>query len=130
MLEDPINKIKSEVLSIYTTISQQRPNNDIACRTKIRQSIQSKLQTYVDKNAIDSFLVLCDETNNSSGNLKQPINLEVFVKTANLAQRQRIISLPTTNQTQPANTKKPTPIWSELNEMSDVLWNKFTRKKK
>lgn len=129
MAETLIEKITSEVFSSYAAATQYRPDNDIACRTKLRRAIQSKLQPYVDNKLIVSYTVICDETNNVTRDIKQPVKLEVFVKITKHSP-QHIISLPLKKQNQPhqMTAQKNSSFWSELIDRADWLWNKLIRK--
>ncbi|MDO9138791.1 MAG: hypothetical protein Q7U38_00490 [Methylobacter sp.] len=129
-----IEKITAEISSYYTTATQYRPDNNIAFRTKIRQTINSKLQPYVDKKLIASYTVVCDESNNVSRDIKQPLRLDVLLEVTKKSPR-HIISFPLKQESQPQQKagQKSNSLWNELNDISDgavSLWDKLTGKKK
>ncbi len=129
MPETLIEKITSEVSSAYTAATQYRPDNDIACRTKMRRTLQAKLQPYVDSKLIVSYLVICDDSNNVTHDIKQPLMLDVFIEVSKRSPR-HVISLPLKKQNQ---SQQSNSVWNELNDISDVvvlLWGKLTGKKK
>ncbi len=132
MTKDLIEKITSDVVSSYTVATQYRPDNDIACRTKLRRAVQAKLQPYVDNGSIASYTVICDETNNVSRDIKQPVRLDVFVNITKHSRPHHIISLPLKKQNQPQRreVQKTNSFWNELKELVDMLWGKLTGKKK
>ncbi len=134
MPETLIEKITSEVSSAYAAATQYRPDNDIACRTKMRRTIQSKLQPYVDSKLIVSYLIICDDSNNVTHDIKQPLMLDVFIEVSKRSPR-HVISLPLKkqNQSQQSTAPQSNSVWNELNDISDVvvlLWGKLTGKKK
>jgi hypothetical protein len=135
MTENLISKITAEVLSSYAVATQHRPDNDIACRTMIRRAIPSELQPYVDSNLIASYTVVCDESNNTARDIKQPTRLDVFVKITKQS-RTHIISLPLKKQKQPQqmevqqNNSFWDGFWDDLNDLANLLWDKITRNKK
>ncbi|MDP3875986.1 MAG: hypothetical protein Q8Q50_03295 [Methylobacter sp.] len=128
MAENIIEKITSEIVSFYDAANRYRPDNTIECRAKFRRALQAKLQSYVDNKSIASFTVVCDESNNT-GNTKQPVKIDVFVRITSKSS-QDIISLPLKPQ---ANTAKNGSLLNELNEVVDgaaSLWSRLTGKKK
>lgn len=134
MPETLIEKITSEVSSAYAAATQYRPDNDIACRTKMRRTLQTKLQPYVDSKLIVSYLIICDDSNNVTHDIKQPLMLDVFVEISKRSPR-HVISLPLKkqNQSQQSTAPQSNSVWNELNDISDVvvlLWGKLTGKKK
>jgi hypothetical protein len=131
MAETLIEKITSEVSSYYAVATQHRPDNDIACRTRIRRAIQSKLQPYVDSKLIASYTVICDETNNVTLDIKQPVKLDVFVKITKHSPQQ-IISLPLKKPDQPHQTAAPksNSLLGAVIDKADLLWDKLTGKQK
>ena len=131
MSENLIKKITSEISSYYTVANQYRPDNDIAFRAKLRRTIQSKLQPYVDNKLIISYTVICDESNNNTRNVKQPVKLDVFVKITK-SSSQYIISLPVSNTVQPQQTKAPksSSLLDSSIDSADLLWNKLFGKRK
>lgn len=131
MSENLIKKITSEVSSYYTIANQYRPDNDIAFRAKLRRTIQSKLQPYVDDKLIISYTVICDESNNNTHNVKQPVKLDVFIKITK-SSPQHIISLPVSNTAPPQQMKAPKSgsLWDSSIDTADSLWNKLFGKRK
>lgn len=134
MPETLIEKITSEVSSAYAAATQYRPDNDIACRTKMRRILQAKLQPYVDSKLIVSYLIICDDSNNVTHDIKQPLMLDVFIEVSKRSPR-HVISLPLKkqNQSQQSTAPQSNSVWNELNDISDVvvlLWGKLTGKKK
>ncbi|MFU8788545.1 MAG: hypothetical protein ACNA7G_05910 [Methylobacter sp.] len=134
MSETPIEKITAEISSYYASATQYRPDNNIAFRTKIRQALNARLQPYVDKKLIASYTVVCDESNNTSRDIKQPMRLDVLIEISKNSPR-HIISLPPSKTDKPQQTtgQKGNSLWNELNDISDgavTLWDKLTGKKK
>ncbi|TAN70802.1 MAG: hypothetical protein EPN17_03975 [Methylobacter sp.] len=124
MPETLIEKITSEVSSYYVAANQHRPNNDLAFRTKLRKTLQSKLQPYVDGKLIDSFTVICDESNNDTRNVKQPVRLDVIVRISK-SSPQHIISLPSRkpNQQDQITPEKRSSLWDKSIDGAESLWN-------
>ena len=79
--------------------------------------------------------MICDDSNNTARDLKQPIRLDVFVKITKQS-RPHIVSLPLKKQNQPKPMDVPQnngfldEFWDELNDLAEWLWNKITRNKK
>jgi len=130
MSETLIEKITSEVSSHYAAVNQYRPNNDLAFRTKLRRTIQSKLQPYLDGKLIDSFTVICDETNNDTRDVKQPVKLDVIVRISK-SSRQHIISLPSRkpNQQEQTTAGKRSSLWYKSIDGAELLWDKLFGKR-
>ncbi len=130
MPETLIEKITSEVSSTYAAVNQYRPDNDLAFRTKLRRTIQSKLQPYLDGKLIDSFTVICDETNNDTRDVKQPVKLDVFVRISK-SSPQHIISLPArkSNQQDQTTVEKRSSLWHKLIDDAESLWDKLFGKR-
>jgi len=126
MSESLIEKITSEVSSYYAVANQHRPNNDLVLRTKIRKTVQAKLQPYLDRKLIDSFTVICDESNNDTRDIKQPVKLDVIVRISK-SSPQHIISLPakTTNQQNRSTAGKQSSLWQKSTVGAEILWNKL-----
>lgn len=130
MSETLIEKITSEVSSYYAAVNEYRPNNDLAFRTKLRRTIQSKLQPYLDSKLIDSFTVICDETNNDTRDVKQPVKLVVIVRISKSSPK-HIISLPSRkpNQQDQMTPEKRSSLWHKTIDGAESLWNKLFGKR-
>ncbi|MCK9636600.1 hypothetical protein V3O24_17655 [Methylobacter sp. Wu8] len=126
MSETLIEKITSEVSSYYAAVTQYRPNNDLAFRTKLRRTLQAKLEPYLDGKLIDSFTVICDETNNDTRDVKQPVKLDVIVRISKSSPK-HIISLPSgkPNQQDQMALKKRSSLWYKSIDSGESLWNKL-----
>jgi hypothetical protein len=126
MSESLIEKITSEVSSYYAAANQHRPNNDLVLRTKLRRTIQSKLQPYLDGKLIDSFTVICDESNNDTRDRKQPVKLDVIVRISK-SSPPHIISLPakTANQQDRMTAGKGSSLWQKSTVGAEILWGKL-----
>jgi len=130
MPETLIEKITSEVSSAYAAATQYRPDNDLAFRTKLRRTIQAKLQPYLDDKSIDLCAVICDETNNDTRNVKQPVKLDVIIKISKSSPR-HIISLPPRKPNQQGQTtvEKRNSLWHKSIDGAEVLWDKLFGKR-
>jgi phage tail sheath protein FI len=129
MSETLIEKITSEVSSYYTTVNQYRPDNDLALRTKLRKTLQAKLQPYVDGKLIDSFTVICDESNNDTRDVKQPVKLEVIVRVSK-SSPQHTISFPSkTNQQDQKTANRHNSLWDKSKGGAESLWDKLFGKR-
>ncbi|MBL6986158.1 MAG: hypothetical protein ISR72_03765 [Methylobacter sp.] len=129
MSEALIEKITSEVSSYYSAATQYRPNNDLAFRTKLRKIIQSKLQPYFDSKLIDSFRVICDESNNDTRDVKQPVRLNVIVRISK-SSPQHMISLPLRKpDPQQMTVEKRSTLWHKSIDGAELLWGKLFDKR-
>lgn len=130
MSENIIEKITSEVSSYYAAATRYRPNNDLAFRTKLRRAIQSKLQPYFDSKLIDSFTVICDETNNDTRDVKQSVKLDVIVRISK-SSPQHIISLPSGKPKQQLQmtAEKRNSLWHKSIDGAESLWGKLFGKR-
>lgn len=126
MPESLIEKITSVVSDYYATANQNRPNNDLVLRTKLRKTVQAKLQPYLDGKLIDSFTVICDESNNNTRDIKQPVKLDVIVRISK-SSPQHIISLPArkTDQRDRITAGKRSSLWQKSTVGAEVLWGKL-----
>ncbi|MGZ5052665.1 MAG: hypothetical protein ACXWF8_14580 [Methylobacter sp.] len=130
MTEKLIEKIISEVSAIYATVTQYGSHNNFELRSKLRKAVQTKLQTYVTDKLIDSFAVVCDETNNNTRDVKQPVKLDVIVKVSKSTPRY-IIALPSqkSDQRNAKTVNGQGSLWNKSKVGADSLWARLFGKR-
>lgn len=130
MAEKLIEKIISEVSATYATVNQYGPDNNFELRSKLRKAVQTKLQPYVTDKLIDSFAVVCDESNNNTRDVKQAVKLDVIVQVSKSTPRY-IIALPSqkSDQRNAKTANGRSSLWNQSKIGADSLWAKLFRKR-